>query len=201
VGDLMDRQDKIVILAGVVILLISIMGIVYHEKTYVASEEVKKVSYTVSWKEYSDELVDSGFVGRDGWENGYEIDLPENAYVYQVEVKIDWSDNLNFHGLILPWNWSDKIEASVNINELQFSQSAGGYEKIELDVSKDKPKDFQADVESKEELNEILKNMALNKITCNVSLSITPKPIFFDRGNDFTLHIIYHYCIPEVKTT
>jgi len=196
----MDRQDKIVILAGIVILIISIVGIVYHEETYVASEEVKKVSYTVSWKEYSDEIIDNDYVGKAGWENEYEINLQENAYIYQVEIKVDWTDNLNFHGIILPWNWSDKIEAYASIEEMQFSQSASGYDGIEIDVAKEKPKDFQADVKSMEELEEILKDMALNKITCNISLSITPKPIFFDRGNDFTLHIIYHYCIPEIKT-
>ena len=196
----MDRQDKIVILAGIVILIISIVGIVYHEETYVASEEVKKVSYTVSWKEYSDEIIDNDYVGKAGWENEYEINLQENAYIYQVEIKVDWTDNLNFHGIILPWNWSDKIEAYASIEEMQFSQSASGYDGIEIDVAKEKPKDFQADVKSMEELEGILKDMALNKITCNISLSITPKPIFFDRGNDFTLHIIYHYCIPEIKT-
>ena len=196
----MDKQDKIVILAGIVILIISIIGIVYHEETYVASEEVKKVSYTVSWKEHSDEIIDNDYVGKAGWQNEYEINLQENAYIYQVEIKLEWTDNLNFHGLILPWNWSDKIEMDASIEEMQFSQSASGYEGIEIDVAKEKPKDFQANVKSMEELQEMLKDMALNKITCNISLSIIPKPIFFDRGNDFTLHIIYHYCIPEIKT-
>ncbi len=140
----MDRQDKMVIMAGIVILIISLAGIVYHEKTYVASEEVKKVSYRVTWREYSDEIVDNGYVGKDGWQNNYEIVLGNNAYIYQVEIKVEWSDDLNFHGIILPWNWSDKIDLSASIDELQFSQSASGYEKIELDVTKEKPKDFIA---------------------------------------------------------
>ncbi len=196
----MDRQDKMVIMAGIVILIISLAGIVYHEKTYVASEEVKKVSYRVSWREYSDEIVDNGYVGKDGWQNNYEIVLGNNAYIYQVEIKIEWSDDLNFHGIILPWNWSDKIDVSASIDELQFSQSASGYEKIELDVTKEKPKDFIAETQSKEEINEMLKDMAVNHINCSIDLSITTKPIFFDRGNDFTVYIIYHYCIPEIQS-
>ncbi|MCD6481573.1 MAG: hypothetical protein J7L31_04800 [Thermoplasmata archaeon] len=195
----MDRQDRLVIMAGVVILIISVIGIVYHEKNYVASEEVKETSYMVSWREYSDEIVDSGYVGKDGWHNNYEIDVKNDACIYKVEIKVDWSDNLNFHGFILPWNWSDRVEVSASIDEMGFSQSAAGYDGVELSVEKDKPDDFISKVNDKETVMEQVKDMARSSINCSLSLSITPKPMFLDKGNDFTVHIIYHYLTPEIK--
>jgi len=195
----MDRQDRLVIMAGVVILIISVLGIVYHEKNYATSEEIKETSYMVSWKEYSNEITDSGYVGKDGWQNSYEIDLQDNAFIYEVETKIEWSDNLNFHGIILPWNWSDKIDMSASIHEMGFSQSASGYGMIELSAEKEKPQDFITKVSSKEEAVNMVKDMALSHINCSITLAITPKPMFFDRGNDFTLHITYHYLVPQIK--
>lgn len=197
----MDKQDKMVIFAGVMILIIAVAGILYHEKAYVASEKVEKNSYRVTWTEYSDEIVESDFVGGEGWENDYVIETTkENAWIHSVEVKISWADNLDFHGLIFPWNWTDKIDATVNINEMSFSRSSSGYGSIEITASEEPPKDFVVEAENMEEVNEIVKDMAKNNLTCEINLSITPKPLLIDRGNDFTISIIYHYSIPTIKS-
>ncbi|HEC76511.1 MAG TPA: hypothetical protein ENI33_04555 [Thermoplasmatales archaeon] len=196
----MDRQDKMVIFAGVIILIIAVAGIVYHEKTYVSSEEIKKNSYRVTWEEYSDEIIENDFVGGDGWMNEYIIEMTkENACIHAVEVKIQWTDNLDFHGFIFPWNWTDKIDASVGISEMSFSQSSSGYGSIEITASKEPPKDFDAEAENMEEVNEIIKDMVMSKVTCKINLSITSKPLLIDRGNDFTLSIVYHYSIPNIQ--
>ena len=204
----MDKQDKIVIFAGIVILIISIAGILYHEKTYVAtSEEIKKTEYVVSWIEYSDEIVDNGFVGRDGWGASYSLDIDypsegkEYGVITAVDIILEWSDNLDFHGLILPWNWSDLVEMNVKIDELGFSQSAKGYGKIELHVEKGQPQDFTKEAENETQLYEYLAQNALNEVNCKINLSITPKPRFFDRGNDFIMRIVYHYYVPEIKVS
>ena len=195
----MNRQDKLVIMAGVVILIISLIGIVYHEKNYVTSEEIKETSYMVTWREYSDEIVDNGYVGKDGWQGNYDISLQKTAHIYKVEIKVEWSDNLNFHGFILPWNWSDKMELSASIDKMGFSQSASGYEGIEMNTEKEKLDDFISKATSKEDVVKEVESMTNNDINCTLSLSITPKPMFFDRGNDFTVHIIYHYLTAEIK--
>ncbi|HEC88282.1 MAG TPA: hypothetical protein ENI52_03085 [Thermoplasmata archaeon] len=196
----MDRQDKMVIFAGVIILIIAIAGIIYHEKTYVSSEEIEKNSYRVTWEEYSDEIVENDFVGGDGWENDYIIEMTkENAWIHSIEVKIQWTDNLDFHGFIFPWNWTDKIDASVDISEMSFSQSSSGYSSIEIIASEELPKDFDVEAKNMEEVNEIIKDMVMSKVTCKINLSITSKPLLIDRGNDFTLSIVYHYSIPNIQ--
>jgi len=196
----MDRQDKLVIMAGVVILIISVIGIVYHEKNYVASEKIKEEkSYIVTWRDYSDELTDSGYVGRDGWQGNYEIKLQDTAHIYEVEIKVDWSDNLDFHGFILPWNWSDRMELSASIDEMGFSDTASGYNGIDIHAEKNKLNDFTSKAGSREDVLKQVEGMVTNDINCSLSLSISPKPMFLDRGNDFTVHIIYHYLKPEIK--
>lgn len=199
----MDRQDKMVVLLGIIIIAVAVVGIAYHEKTYVASEEVEKVSYKVSWEEHSDEIMEEGYVGKaEDWQNTYDITLDDdNACIYKVEIKITWSDDRDFHGLILPWNWSDVIDATVSIDEMQFSQSSSGYGIIEMVATSDRPSDFKVDTADEEKVSEIIKEKGvINSINCNIDLSILAKPLFLDRGNDFTLYITYHYCTPEIVT-
>lgn len=197
----MDKQDKMVILLGIIIIAVAVVGIAYHEQTYVASEEVESVSYKVSWRDYSDEIMEEGYVDKtEGWQNTYDITIDDpNACIYKVEVKITWSDDRDFHGIILPWNWSDAIEATVSIDEMQFSQSASGYGAIEMVAQRDRPNDFKVDTADEEEISKIIQDTGvINSINCNMDLSILAKPMFLDRGNDFTLYITYHYCIPEI---
>jgi len=195
----MDRNDSMVIIAGIIILIIALIGIVYHEKTYESiSPAEQKNSYRIEWTEYSDEIVSQGYVGKDGWSGNYTIDEGNNAIISDIEFKLEWSDDLNFHGFIFPWNWSDKIEMAVSIPEISFSDSKTGYEGITIEAKGNTPssKIVKADNES-----EALKMAGekTGKLNCKVSLSINPKPRFFDKGNDFTLHILYHYYKPTIQ--
>jgi len=198
-GVSMDRNDRIVIMAGIIILIIALIGILYHEKTYESiTPAEEKNSYRIEWTEYSDEIVSSGYVGRDGWNGNYTIDEGKNAVISNVEFKLEWSDNLNFHGFILPWNWSDKIEMSVSIPEFSFSDTKSGYEGITIEGKGYTPSAKMVKAKNESQALEML-DVKSGAINCKVSLSIMPKPRIFDKGNDFTLHIIYHYYEPEIK--
>ena len=182
----MDKHDRMVVLAGIFILIIAVAGIVYHERTYVASEELKEVSYRITWNEDSGYITEKENVDKDGWQNEYYINLDENASIYSIEVNLEWTDDWDFHGFILPWNWSDKIDMSVDINELQFSQSVSGYNSpIKMNEVKNKPKDKIVEEANKEEIDKIIKNDEKNEVNCKVSLSIEPKPMILDRENEF----------------
>lgn len=199
----MDRQDKLIIVLGVIILVIAVIGIVYHEKTYTEKESsAEKLSYKVTWRQFSDEITDGATVTKsEKWENVYDILLNnENACIYKVDVTINWADNRDFHGIILPWNWTDEITADVSIPEMSFSQSQSGYSTIAMNVLKDQPKDFTVETKNETQVKQMIKDMgyANNEINCGISLSILAKPIIIDNGNDFTVDIMYHYSIPEI---
>jgi len=119
----MDRNDKLVALAGIVVLIIALIGVAYHEQTYSPEEKAVESgmhSYRIEWVEKSEHIVDNGYVGRDGWSGNYTIDVGDNNIIGCAEISIEWTDNLNFHGFIFPWNWSDLIEAKASIDDLDF---------------------------------------------------------------------------------
>lgn len=194
----MDRNDRIVITAGIIILIIALIGIVYHEKTYVSTPKIEKNSYRIEWEEYSDEISYDGYVDKNGWKNNYTIDAGENSAICCVEAKVDWKDNLDFHGIIFPWNWTDKMEMDFSIDEFSFSQSENGYGMLSIKATIERPKDLIVKAENKSEAMKMIGNIN-SKIHCTISLNIQPKPRFFDRGNDFTLYITYHYYKPIIK--
>lgn len=201
-GEVMDRQDKMIIALGIVILVIASIGIIYHEQTYVEKESANKISYKVIWKEFSDEITDGGMVSKNEmWENVYDILLNnDNACIYKVDLKINWVDDRNLQGILLGWNWTDEITADVNIPEMSFSQSQSGYSTISMDVLMDRPKDFTLETKNETQVKQTIKDRGYdnNEITCSLSLSISTKPIIIDSGNDFTVDILYHYCVPEI---
>jgi len=188
-----------VMIAGVVILIIAVAGIVYHEKTYEKiTPEEKKTSYRIEWDEGSDEIALTDYVGRDGWSKNYTIDEGEDAFISYVEFVLEWQDNLDFHGFILPWNWSDKIEMSVSIPQMSFSSTNDGYKKIRIVAERNVPESKIVKAINKTEAMNMIDEKT-GKINCQVDLSIFPKPRFFDKGNDFELSIIYHYYKPSVE--
>jgi len=53
-------------------------------------------------------------------------------------------------------------------------------------------------VKAKNESEALKSVKGVNRIVCNLDLTIKPKPIIFDRGNDFTVTINYHYYEPKI---
>jgi len=61
----MDRKDRIVVLVGVVVLVVAVIGVMYHEKEYTAAEQtVEKYAYNVDWDEKTINLHDEGHVAK-----------------------------------------------------------------------------------------------------------------------------------------
>lgn len=195
----MEKQDKMVIFAGILILIIAIAGIIYHEKTYVVGEEIKEIEYKVTWIDKSNEFSIKDYVGKEGWQEEYDISLDKNANIYLVEIKLEWKDNFDFHGIIFPWNFTDKMSINVKIDELDFSKSLDGYGKIEMRAEGKKINDMLIKAKNETEVIKMLNNMTKNKATCKINLSIFPKPRFFDKGNDFSLYVVYRYSIPVIE--
>jgi hypothetical protein len=200
----MDKQDRLVVLVGAIILVIAVIGIVYHEETYVESkEDEEQTSFKVSWKTFSEDLSDTLSVA-EGETAVQTYNLAVNnptACIYRVELELTWEDDWNFRGLILPWNWSDEVSASVSIDELgQFSQSASGYAALEMSASVEQPEDFKVETQDTETLSALIKERgyARSEVNVDVNLDIDAKPIILDSGNEITVHLTYHYCTPEI---
>lgn len=151
------------------------------------------------WNVYRYDIHARGVVGKYGWQRGYTIEIEETAIISSICVELRWIDRLDFHGLIFSWNWTDKMHMNVDIPELNFSQSSSGYKEVDIVALREIPNGFVIEAKNEKEVVEKLKEMEMNKIHCNIDLSITPKPRFFDKGNQFTLLIDCCYYIPEIS--
>ncbi|MEM1513893.1 MAG: hypothetical protein QW762_00975 [Candidatus Thermoplasmatota archaeon] len=194
-----DNKDKIVISIGIAILVLAIIGIIYHERGYVGIKEIQKEKYRVSWIEYSNEIDDEFYLGKEGIDQTYEIKIDENyAGISSLYLTASWDDDINLHGIIFKWNWSDKVDATISVQEMNFSKSFSEYEKIEASIKGSIPNDFIFEG-NETELYEKLKEYEIKQIKCKTSFSISTKPKFIDRGNDLQIKIIYTYYKPKIE--
>ncbi|MBC7128518.1 MAG: hypothetical protein H5T45_02140 [Thermoplasmatales archaeon] len=195
----LDNRDKMVISVGIAILVVAIIGIVYHERSYVSMQEIQKEKFRVSWVEYSDEINDEFYVGKEGIEQTYEIKLNENyAGISSLHALIEWEDNINLHGIIFKWNWTDKVDATISVPEMNFSKSYSEYGKIEASVKGSIPNDFIFEG-NETALYEKLKEYEIKDVKCKTSFSITPKPVLLDKGNGIQIKILYTYYKPKIE--
>ncbi|MGC9308313.1 MAG: hypothetical protein ACP5FL_06005 [Thermoplasmatota archaeon] len=199
----MNKRDRMVVAMGVSLLLITGMGIFFfpNDTAVDTPEETQETIYTVVWIPASDTVTDSDYIGRDGWRKEYTLQMGDGAVIDSVTVSLDWYEAFNPHGLFLSWNWSDKIEASITVDELQCSQTISGYEKIQMTATNTVPQKATLETANKAEIDRWIHNQTTDTLSCIIDMSITPKPWPFDRGNDFTLRITYHYLTPSITTT
>ncbi|MEA2053875.1 MAG: hypothetical protein U9O96_01980 [Candidatus Thermoplasmatota archaeon] len=201
----MDRKDRIVVLVGIVILIIAIIGVLYHEKEYTEAERtVEKYAYNVDWNEKTVDLREEGYVAK-GKTTNYTYSIDRSGLT-QIEFKLEWSDNLA-RGFIIPWNWSDTMDMRISApsSSIKFSgpSSASGSSSplVVKAVIGDVPHSMQIDAANETEVYEILNSEHISeegKGSWTADIDITTKPFLLDRGNDFTLCVTYTYYEPVI---
>ncbi len=198
----MNGRDRMVVAVGVSLLLVTGMGILLYPDDTETDEpkDTREIIYTVIWSPASDTVTVNDYVSRDGWQKEYTLQMGDGAVIDSVTVSLDWHEAFNPHGLFLSWNWSDKIEVSVAVDELRFSQTTTGYGKLHVTAANTERWEATCETKNREEVDRWIHNQTTDTLSCTIDMSITPKPWPFDRGNDFTLRITYHYLIPSITT-
>ncbi len=199
----MDRNDRIVVLVGIVILVVAVIGIMYHEKTYTAAEQtIESHTYNVNWEEKTVTLQDEGHAVK-GKTSEYNYSINHDGLMC-VSFELEWTDDLS-RGFIIPWNWSDTFDMKISApNNTKFSgpgSVSGSVSPLTVDAKiRDMPSSLQINASNETEVSKALGNYISSdgKGQWTVSLDITTKPFFFDRGNDFTLHVSYTYYEPVI---
>ena len=180
----MNERDRKVAAIGIILLFVTGMGILLYPADETDGDESTgaiDIAYTVTWSASSDTITDTQFVDRDGWQKTYLLHMEADAWIEEVMISIDWQESFHPQGLLLSWNWSDRIDASVAIDELQFSRSISGYNRIEITASNEALQETSIKAEEREDIESWIKDQTTDKISCFIDLSITPKPWPFDR--------------------
>jgi len=199
----MDRKDRIVVLVGVVILVVALIGVMYHEKEYTGAEQtVEKYAYNVEWEEKTITLRDEGHVAK-GEVSNYSYSIDHDGLTC-VKFELEWNDDLA-HGFIIPWNWSDtldmKVSAPGNVKFSGSSSATGSSSPLVVEATIGSvPSSMQIDASNETEVYKIIDKYITKdgKGSWGVNVGIQTKPFFFDRGNDFTIHISYTYYEPVI---
>ncbi len=204
----MDKRDKIVITAGVVIVIIALAGVMFHEEDVSSAEKTEKqYAFNVNWDKKTVALPGEGQVSKGGTSS--ENFTISKMGLGSVTVTLDWTDDWA-SGFIIPWNWSDTLSLQVSSpSGVSFSgsSSASGYNgplTVMADIG-DKPESVQLDASNMSEAEEMVEDQYISGTgtgNWTATVGIETKPFLLDRGNDYTVtleYTYYEYTIEQVE--
>ena len=201
----MDKRDKIVVAAGVIIVIIALIGVIYHEEDVSSAETMEKqYAFNVNWDKKTVPLPGEGQVSTGDTSR-------ENFSIFQrglstVTVTLDWSDDWA-SGFIIPWNWSDMLSLQVSApSGVSFSgsSSASGYSGslAVMAAIGDQPDSVQLNASNMNVAEEIVEDRYMSSTGTGdwtATVGIDTKPFLLDRGNDYTITLEYTYYEYSIK--
>ncbi|MGC9554287.1 MAG: hypothetical protein ACP5EK_03160 [Thermoplasmatota archaeon] len=201
----MDRRDRIVVFAGIVILVIALAGVLLQgEESTEAEKTVEMRTFNVNWNEKTGSYREEGYVAKGGTET-FNFSINKEGLT-GVTFTLEWSDDWS-RGFIIPWNWSDTLELSVSApSGVQFSGSStvsGTGSPLEVEAAMGTtPNSMQVNASNMTAVQEMVKEKYMSSTGSGVwqaSVGISTKPFLLDRGNDFTIHVSYSYFEPAIS--
>lgn len=205
----MDKRDKIVVAAGVIIVIIALIGVMYHQEDVSSAEKTEKqFAFNVNWDKKIVTLPGEGQVSKGGT-SSENFSISKRG-LGSVTVTLEWTDDWDASGIILPWNWSDMLSLQVSApSGVRFSgsSSASGYSSP-LTVTAaigDKPNSLMLNASNMSEAESIVEDQHMSSTGTGdwtATIGIETKPFLLDRGNDYTVtleYTYYEYSIEQVE--
>jgi hypothetical protein len=215
----LKKNDKIIAIAGVLILIIAAVSIVVLYDSQENVEEIKQVTtaFDVKWIKGSG-VVPATELGKlfadkkADYTKSLPISAPAGSVLTKVEFKFDWTDDKTY-GLLRnilnkPKKGLDTVTAKITMgDETQSYPSTGkGNKTFSFDVGKT-PQDESVDAVDISEVEQIVKdnstdkNEASFKVTVNCKIGESKLRLlkyFMDKGNGFNLKVTYEYVTPQI---
>jgi len=200
----MDRRDRIVVFAGVLILVIALIGVVFQGKETSDAEETTEMrTFNINWQEKTVDIHEEGTVMKGGTET-LNFSINKNGLM-RVAVTLEWRDDWA-RGFIIPWNWSDTLEMSVSApSGVQFSESSiveGTTSPLAVEVSLNTiPSSMQVNASNITAVRDMVEENYMDSTgtgVWNARVGIATKPLLLDRGNDFNIVLRYSYFEPVI---
>lgn len=200
----MDRRDRIVVFAGVLILVIALIGVVFQGKETSDAEETTEMrTFNINWQEKTVDIHEEGTVMKGGTET-LNFSINKNGLMH-VAVTLEWSDDWA-RGFIIPWNWSDTLEMGVSApSGVQFSESSiveGTSSPLAVEASLNTiPSSMQVNASNITAVRDMVEENYMDSTGTGVwsaRVGIATKPFLLDRGNDFNIVLRYSYFEPVI---
>ena len=200
----MDRRDRIVVFAGVLILVLALIGVIFTGDETSDAEEIAELQmFNINWQEKTVDIREEGAVMKGNTESlNFSID---KKGLMHIAFTLEWSDD-RARGFIIPWNWSDTLMMSVSApSGVQFSgmsSDEGTASPLTVEASINTiPSSMQVNASNMASVQEMIEENYMDNTGTgiwNTRINIATKPFLLDRGNDFTIVLRYSHFEPVI---
>lgn len=208
------RSDKIIAVAGIVILIIAVIAIVAY---YVSIEETPEEevlpeleTFYVTWTKETGETSIDGTAEK-VYNKPFPVMAPPGSVLTSVDFRLTWQDDYTTGILPILPRFQDTLKAEVSLEggEPQPHTSTGGCKNESLLFSvNDIPMIDSVEAEDIYEAEEIINEMIFGQDSASFDVKVTVtigekirRPLMYlrDKGNSFKFDVVYEYCYPELE--
>ncbi|MHA2431357.1 MAG: hypothetical protein ACXACC_10070 [Promethearchaeota archaeon] len=204
----LKKNDKIILIVGIVILIASGAGIALYTAEDSEDNEVTEDSniYSYSWMRETKEInigTNLQALKNVPYENMRSIISPTNTVLTNVEIELSWQDD-NTYGLLNKNKGLDTLNAEISYkNQVEtITSEGGGNETVPFSINS-KPIDDTVQAKSELDAEDLIEDLisGYNEATFNFIVTVTPGERFWrllqwrrDKGNEFdlTAHLTYY---------
>jgi hypothetical protein len=208
----LKRNDKIILIVGVVILIVAGAGIALYnapssENDGIDATDSDDMYYDYSWMQNTgSETIESPMVDKNTpFEQAYTINGPSGCVLTQVTVNIDWIDDNTFG--LLRTKGQDTLTAEVSLNgkSLEETSEMEGNHSFAFNVNS-MPRDGSINGSSASDVASKLKEEYKDKNSADFDVLITIETgepwwrflLNRDNGNEVDISVEYTYYTHEL---
>jgi hypothetical protein len=204
----LKKNDKIILIIGVVVLLISGIGITLYtapdNEENVGEAGSEYMSYSYTWtQDTGEQSIDEDFFVEKGTtlEQSITVSGRSNIIITNVEFKLNWEDDVTY-GLIMKKGLDTLTAEMSHGSEIKTDSSEGEGNYSFVFTVNERPKDGTIEATSLSDAQDTIDELTSGKNKADFDLTVTVdtgERIFRllkyirDKGNDFELTATYTY--------
>lgn len=216
----LKKNDKIILIAGVAILIIAGIGIAVYtspdiDENNAGNTQPDYISYPISWYKHSGNMMfdDNLYVEKKStYSDSFTIDSSKDnkgSVLTNIEIQIIWEDDHTYG--ILRTKGEDTLTVTVTDENGQSETMSGKpADNITFQINNinDVPRSDSIFAEDKENATEIIEGMIYGKNTANFKIDVEVDTgerfirlikYIRDKGNDFEIKVLYTYYSYEIE--
>jgi hypothetical protein len=204
----LKKNDKIILLVGVVIIIIAGVGIAMYnvedaDDSNIGEDDLFD-TYSYYWDDQTMEksIFNEKFVGKSEiFEDSFTIQAPANSILTRVELTLSWMDDVTYRGLLSKGHDTLTMELSYNSKMEEGSFTYEGNESYYFNINSMPDTDI-VKAESQGDAEDIIEGIfsGQNTATFDIKINVQTGEKFWrilkrmqDKGNDFDLTASYTY--------
>jgi hypothetical protein len=212
----LKKNDKIIAIAGVLILIVAAISIVVLYGSQEKVEEITPVTtaFDVKWIKGSGVVpatqLGQLFAGKKAdYTKSLVISAPAGSVLTKVEFKFNWKDDHTYGLLKNKPKGLDTVTAKIAMGDetpQSYPSTGKGNKTFSFDVG-NMPQDESVDAADISEVEQIVKDNSTDKNEASFKITVNCKigekrlrllKYIKDKGNGFNLQVTYEYVTPQI---